>query len=162
MRNLLLSAFALVCLLPMNAQTVNTRIYPAEKDHLYWIDTDKPGAEQWVKGCIRTMIDQGIELLKIDFLGYYERDYGTNRYIKALKWMAEEAGDEMLLSYSVPNCRNDARNEIIYADMIRISTDCDGGGWWFISDKERGQVNESGQGDKYRSAFDGLLSLIHI
>ena len=31
MRNLLLSAFALVCLLPMNAQTVNTRIYPAEK-----------------------------------------------------------------------------------------------------------------------------------
>ena len=28
MRNLLLSAFALVCLLPMNAQTVNTRIYP--------------------------------------------------------------------------------------------------------------------------------------
>ena len=139
------------------------------EDHLYWIDTDKPGAEQWVKGCIRTMIDQGIELLKIDFLGYYERDYGTNRYIKALKWMAEEAGDEMLLSYSVPNCRNDARNEIIYADMIRISTDCDGGGWWFISDKERGQVNESGQGDKYRSAFDGLigwadiiLSLIHI
>ena len=99
------------------------------EDHLYWIDTDKPGAEQWVKGCIRTMIDQGIELLKIDFLGYYERDYGTNRYIKALKWMAEEAGDEMLLSYSVPNCRNDARNEIIYADMIRISTDCDGGGW---------------------------------
>ena len=31
MRNLLLSAFTLVCLLPMNAQTVNTRIYPAEK-----------------------------------------------------------------------------------------------------------------------------------
>ena len=31
MRNLLLSAFALVCLLPMNAQTINTRIYPAEK-----------------------------------------------------------------------------------------------------------------------------------
>lgn len=132
------------------------------EDHLYWIDTDKPGAEQWVKGCIRTMIDQGIELLKIDFLGYYERDYGTNRYIKALKWMAEEAGDEMLLSYSVPNCRNDARNEIIYADMIRISTDCDGGGWWFISDKERGQVNESGQGDKYRSAFDGLIGWADI
>ena len=132
------------------------------EDHLYWIDTDKPGAEQWVKGCIRTMIDQGIELLKIDFLGYYERDYGTNRYIKALKWMAEEAGDEMLLSCSVPNCRNDARNEIIYADMIRISTDCDGGGWWFISDKERGQVNESGQGDKYRSAFDGLIGWADI
>ena len=31
MRNLLLSAFALVCLLPMNAQTINTRIYPTEK-----------------------------------------------------------------------------------------------------------------------------------
>lgn len=76
--------------------------------------------------------------------------------------MAEEAGDEMLLSYSVPNCRNDARNEIIYADMIRISTDCDGGGWWFISDKERGQVNESGQGDKYRSAFDGLIGWADI
>lgn len=46
--------------------------------------------------------------------------------------------------------------------MIRISTDCDGGGWWFISDKERGQVNESGQGDKYRSAFDGLIGWADI
>ena len=56
---------------------------------------------------------------------------------------AEEAGDEMLLSYSVPNCRNDARNEIIYADMIRISTDCDGGGWCLSATKSADRLTKA-------------------
>lgn len=147
-----------------NNKIINTSIDVSEivgnerfDDNFYWVDTDKEGAEQWVKGCIRNMIDLGVTFLKIDFLCWYERDYGTARYIKALKWMAEEAGDDILLSLSMPNCRNNAWNELKYGDMFRTGSDCEHGTWYYVSEKRRGEINDSGQGDKYSCVFDGLV-----
>ena len=53
MRNLLLSAFTLVCLLPMNAQTVNTRIYPAEKLAKVKAKADTPAYDPAIKTLMR-------------------------------------------------------------------------------------------------------------
>lgn len=53
MRNLLLSAFALVCLLPMNAQTINTRIYPAEKLAKVKAKADTPTYAPAIKSLMR-------------------------------------------------------------------------------------------------------------
>ena len=53
MRNLLLSTFTLVCLLPMNAQTVNTRIYPAEKLAKVKAKADTPAYAPAIKTLMR-------------------------------------------------------------------------------------------------------------
>ena len=130
--------------------------------NFYWVDTDLDGAEQWVKGCVRNIIKQGATLLKMDFLCWYERDYGTDRYAKALRWIAEEAGDDILLSLSMPNCRDNARLEVMYGDMFRTGSDCEHGTWYYVSDKQRGQINDSGQGDRYACVFDGLVGYSDI
>lgn len=53
MRNLLLSAFTLVCLLPINAQTINTRIYPAEKLAKVKAKADTPAYAPAIKTLMR-------------------------------------------------------------------------------------------------------------
>lgn len=132
-------------------------------DDFQWIDTNKPGAEQWVKGCIRTMIKQGITYLKVDFLWAYEDLMGSECYARGLQWMAEEAGDELFLSLSMPLCHNNGRNEVKYGDMIRTGSDTNEGGWYFVSEKERGTVHAYGPvNNKYQCVFDGLIGYSHI
>ncbi|MDB5013210.1 MAG: putative isomaltodextranase, partial [Daejeonella sp.] len=63
-----------------------------------WVQVDKPGAEQYVKGYVQYYADMGVKYLRVDFLSWFENGYdrnigtvGINRpkaqYEKALRWM---------------------------------------------------------------------------
>lgn len=127
---------------------------------LHWIDVDKQGAEQWVKGYIRYFINLGFTFLRIDFLENYEENYGPEKYEKALRWIKEEAGDEMFLSLVMPNCYNNAETELKYGDMIRVSDDCYSGSWDFVSGRKRGVINS--KWPRYWNVFDGLIAFSDI
>ena len=124
-------------------------------DFIYWVDTDKDGAEQWVKGFVRHIINQGFKFLRIDFLNWYEDAYGTDRYQRALKWIKEEARDEIWVSLVMPNCYDTAWAEQRYGDMFRISEDVFGGGIDFVSGRRRG-VYQS-RWANWGNIFDGFI-----
>jgi hypothetical protein len=134
--------------------------YHSFNDALHWVDTDKPGAEQWIKGYVRYFINIGVSFLRIDFLENYENNYGTERYAKALKWIMEEAGDELFLSLVMPNCYGHAETELKYGDMIRIDNDCFAGGWDFVSARNRG--NARGNWPQYDNVFDGMVAFSDV
>ena len=109
---------------------------------LYWLDADKPGAEEYVKGYVKFFADQGVSFLRVDFLGWYENGiggdgmqngkpaFGTARYAKALKWMSEACDQYgVTLSLVMPNQYNHAENELKYGDMMRVNEDVSNGGW---------------------------------
>lgn len=123
---------------------------------LYWVDVNKEGAEEWVKGYVRYFKKLGVSYLRIDFLENYERNYGTDAYEKALKWIEEEAGDDLFLSLVMPNCYNHGKTELKYGDMIRVSDDCFDGGWDFASARRRGEHKSSWP--QYGNAFDGMIA----
>ena len=122
---------------------------------LNWVDTDKPGAKAWIQGYVNYFINLGARYLRIDFLENYEKNYGTRRYEKALKWIVEAAGDRIFLSLVMPNCYNKAETELKYGDMIRIDDDCFHGGWDFLSNRRRGQRNSGWP--QFGNAFDGFI-----
>ena len=125
-----------------------------------WVDVDKPGAEEWVKGYVKYFKDLGAIFLRVDFLENYERNYGTERYEKALRWIMEEAGEDMLISLVMPNCYNHAKTELPYGDMIRIDNDCFKGGWDFASARGRGKKRD--YWPQYDNAFDGFIAFSDI
>lgn|SRR5574344_12849 len=129
-------------------------------NELYWVDVDKPGAEQWIKGYVRYFKDLGVKYLRIDFLENYENNYGTARYAKALNWIKEEAGDDIFLSLVMPNCYNHAKTEISYGDMMRVSDDCFNGDWDFVSSRRRGQVKANWP--QYANVFDGMIGFSDV
>ncbi|MFA7089620.1 MAG: hypothetical protein WC128_06330, partial [Bacteroidales bacterium] len=123
---------------------------------LNWVDVDKAGAEEWVKGYVRYFMDLGVSFLRVDFLENYENYYGTERYEKALRWISEEAGDDLFISLVMPNSFNQAATEIPYGDMFRISDDCFAGDWEFVSARRRGQVKKNWP--MYANVFDGFIA----
>lgn len=129
-------------------------------DFIYWVDTDQPGAEQWVKGYVRYFIDLGYEFLRVDFLNMYENAYGSVRYRRALKWIREEAGDEILISLVMPNSYDHASAEREYGDMFRISEDVFGGGFDFVSQRRRGQWQNGWA--NWGNIYDGFLDFSDI
>lgn len=129
-------------------------------DQLFWVDVNKEGAEQWVKGYIRYFKNLGVSYLRIDFLENYERNYGTESYAKALKWISEEAGEDIFLSLVMPNCFNHGVTEIKYGDMIRVSNDCFSGGWDFVSNRNRGRHRS--YWPQYDNVFDGFVAFSDI
>ncbi|MGM9734840.1 MAG: alpha-galactosidase [Candidatus Cryptobacteroides sp.] len=129
-------------------------------DKLLWVDVYKEGAEQWIKGYVRHFKELGVTYLRIDFLENYERNYGTEAYAKALRWISEEAGDDIFLSLVMPNCYNHGQTELLYGDMIRVSNDCFSGGWDFLSDRQRGK--RRGYWPQYDNVFDGFIAFSDI
>ena len=127
---------------------------------LYWVDTGKAGAKEWIQGYVEHFIEIGATYLRIDFLENYERNYGTAKYIQALEWIKEAAGDRIFLSLVMPNCFDHCRTELAYGDMIRIDDDCFDGGWDFVSDRRRGQQRPIWP--QYGNAFDGFLGFADI
>lgn len=127
---------------------------------LYWVDTDKEGAKEWIQGYVEYFIDLGATYLRIDFLENYERNYGTTKYIQALQWIKEAAADRIFLSLVMPNCFEHCRTELKYGDMIRIDDDCFGGGWDFVSDRRRGEQRPIWP--QYGNAFDGFLGFADL
>lgn len=149
--------------LPIKGSDKTTRDIKGYKnfnDYLYWVDVDKEGAEQWIKGYVRHFIDLGFSFLRIDFLNDYEDYYGTERYVKALQWIKEEAGEEIMISLVMPNCLNHAANELQYGDIFRISEDVFKGGWDFISARRRGVKKEKWA--QWGNVFDGFVGFSDV
>lgn len=127
---------------------------------LYWVDTEKEGAKEWIQGYVEYFIALGATYLRIDFLENYERNYGTAKYIQALEWIREAAGNRIFLSLVMPNCFDHCRTELEIGDMIRIDDDCFNGGWDFVSNRRRGEQRPIWP--QYGNAFDGFLGFADI
>lgn len=131
-----------------------------------WVQVDKPGAEEYVKGYIQYYADMGVRYLRVDFLSWFEdgkdRNMGTvgpvrpaAYYEKALRWMREACDKNgIFLSLVMPHLYNDAQVEQKYGHMIRVNDDVGDGKWWRWSDNERG-IKRVGW-SQYANGMDGL------
>ncbi|MCL2879344.1 MAG: hypothetical protein FWF29_03780, partial [Treponema sp.] len=142
----------------------------------HWACVDRPGAEEYIKGCVKYYADMGVSFLRVDFLSWYEtgldRNLGvvgkTDRprsdYETALRWM-REACDEygVFLSLVMPNLKNNAELEKQYGGSYRINGDTLEGQWKRLSEDGRGnrtvdiwsQFENPFDGFTYWSQFDG-------
>lgn len=132
-----------------------------------WVQIDRDGAEEWVKGYVKHFADMGVKYLRVDFLSWFENGYdrgfgqiGVERphwiYETALRWMREECDKHgIFLSLVMPHLYNDAETEVKYGHMVRIGEDTGVGGWWKWSDNNRG-VHQYGW-SQYSNPFDGFI-----
>lgn len=121
----------------------------------YWVDPTKPGAKEYVQDYVRYIKSLGIRFLRLDFLTEFEEHYGSEAYDRALGWIAEAGGDDLMISIVMPNCYENSRAELAHGDMLRTSEDTFKGAWQIFSVKTRGTI-----GPKWpitRNAFDGLV-----
>ncbi len=135
-----------------------------------WVQVDRPGSEEYVKGYIKFYADMGVEYIRVDFLSWYEDGWDKNlgvlgrtdrpieHYQTALRWM-REACDEygVFLSLVMPHLKNHGENELEYAggSMIRINEDTGNGGWQRFSEMDRGTHHD--WWSQYYNAFDGFI-----
>ncbi len=136
-----------------------------------WVQVDRPGAEEYVKGYIQFYADMGVRYLRVDFLSWFESgvDKGTivgpdrphEYYVTALRWMREACdANGMFLSLVMPNLYDEAATEIQFGHMVRINEDAGNGTWTRFSDMDRG-IRYSGW-SQYHNAFDGYIYWSHI
>jgi len=145
---------------------VSSLIDESEESLFTWVQVDRPGAEQYVKGSVQYYADMGIEYFRVDFLSWYETGYdhwmGTvgparprEYYETALRWMREACDENgMFLSLVMPNLFNEGEFEREYGHMIRINADAGQGTWYRFSENHRGvRFNEWSQ---YENTMDGF------
>lgn len=132
-----------------------------------WVQVDRPGAEEYVKGYVKYYADMGIKYLRVDFLSWFESGYDRNlgtvgpertkaQYEKALKWMREACdANGVYLSLVMPNLFNTAELEKQYGHLFRINEDAGEGTWYKFSDKDRGHHYTTWS--QYANAFDGFV-----
>lgn len=135
-----------------------------------WVQVEKEGAEEYVKGYIQYYADMGVKYLRVDFLSWFEDgidrnpDFGIpfdrpkEYYQTALRWMKEACdANGMTLSLVMPHLYNHAENELAYAggSMIRINDDICDAGWYRFSDMSRGNYHNIWP--TYENAFDGFI-----
>lgn len=137
-----------------------------------WVQVDKPGAQEYVKGYIQYYADMGVKYLRVDFLSWFEDGYdknlgtvGPNRphehYVTALRWMKEACdANGMFLSLVMPHLKNEAAEEIKYGHMIRINEDTGTGGWARFNDFDRG-IRHNWWSQWYNT-FDGYTYYSYI
>jgi Alpha galactosidase C-terminal beta sandwich domain len=139
---------------------------PIDECAFRWVDVDRPGAEQYVKGYIKYYADMGIDHLRIDFISWFEN--GFDRYLgqvaprrpredyaTGLRWMREAADlYGMQLSFAMPHLYDEAELERQYAHSVRISEDVGHGEWWKFSAKDRG--TSFYHWPQWANSFDGF------
>jgi hypothetical protein len=116
-----------------------------------WVDVNKPGAEQYVKGYIKFYADMGIRFIKVDFMAWYETGYdhylgrvgpphSHQDYVTSMRWI-REACDQygVYFALTMANLFNEAQVERQYAHSFRVDEDVDYGEWYKFSVKNRGQ-----------------------
>lgn len=140
--------------------------YSEETLWFSWVQVDRPGAEEYVKGYFKFYADMGVQYFRVDFLSWFEN--GWDRYIgnvgperprehyeTVLRWMREAADENgMFLSLVMPHLFEEATAEKEYGHMFRINEDTGEGGWWKWSEKDRG-IKRNGW-SVYANPFDGL------
>lgn len=135
-----------------------------------WVQIEKEGAEEYVKGYIQYYADMGVKYLRVDFLSWFEDGIDRNPdfsvpynrpkeyYQTALRWMKEACdANGMTLSLVMPHLYNHAESELTYAggSMIRINDDICDAGWYRFSDMSRGYYRSIWP--TYENAFDGFI-----
>ncbi len=136
-----------------------------------WVQLDRPGAEEYVKGYIQYYADMGVRYLRVDFLSWFESgvDKGTivgpdrphEYYVTALRWMREACdANGMFLSLVMPNLNDEAATEIQFGHMVRINEDVANGTWTRFSNMDRG-IRYPGW-SQYHNAFDGYTYWSHL
>jgi len=132
-----------------------------------WLQVDRPGAEEYVKGYIQYYADMGVKYLRVDFLSWFESGYDRSvgtvgpvrplaYYQNALQWMREACdANGMFLSLVMPNLNSNAVTEQKYGHMVRINEDCAQGGWTRFSDSARG-IKRLGW-SQFANPFDGYV-----
>lgn len=151
--------------------TVGSLINEKEKTTWFtWVQVDRPGAEEYVKGYIQYYADMGVTYLRVDFLSWFEDgkdklpelsneiNRPKEHYRTALRWMKEACdANNIILSLVMPHLYNNAENEIIAApnSLIRINEDVCDGGWFRLSEINRGQSHSIWS--KYHNMFDGFV-----
>ena len=135
---------------------------------LYWVDVTKNGAKEYVQGYVEYFKAMGVGYLRTDFWAWYEAgatdgqggivEHGSAAYATALEWIAEAAGDTMEVSVVMPNLYDNAANEVLYGDMIRINNDATTGGWQHLSGGRQGWQDSWSQWD---NAFCGFTGWAH-
>lgn len=135
-----------------------------------WVQVDRPGAEEYVKNYVQYYADIGVKYLRVDFLSWFEDgkdklaslSSNINRprshYQTALRWIKEACNkNNMILSLVMPHLYNDAESEILSApnSLIRINEDVCDGGWYRLSEINRGQSYSIWS--KYHNMFDGFI-----
>lgn len=135
----------------------------------YYVDVRKPGAEQYVKGCIQYYADMGVKYLRVDFLSWYQLgNYnrglaasGGSRlpdsdYTTAIRWIKEACdANNMLFSLVMPNLDAEGAMERQHGHMMRVNSDCFDGGWVNFSSRDRGIRHPTWS--QWSNAFDGYI-----
>ncbi len=137
-----------------------------------WVQVDKEGAEEYVKGYVQHYADMGIRFLNADFLSWFEDgfdknmgDVGPNRprehYLQAMRWIKEAADENgMLFKAVMPHLNHEAEIERRYSHMIRINEDVAWGTWERFSEDDRG--NRRNWWSKWANPMDGYTYWSHI
>ncbi|GBG07386.1 putative glucose sorbosone dehydrogenase [Paenibacillus agaridevorans] len=132
----------------------------------YMVNPDAEGSKEYVQGMIKYYINQGVDLLKIDFLRYYENVYGHAAVKKLYDWMFEAAGDDLILYYANTNNVNHAADEVATANLLRASEDwrtdaAQPGVWFHTSNRNKGQTRTNTWPPAY-NLFDGFISFADL
>jgi len=137
-----------------------------------WVQVDRPGAEEYVKGYIQYYADMGIKYLRVDFISWFED--GQDRYLgktgpirpkehyeTALRWMREACdANGMFLSLVMPHLYKEGKIERKYGHMVRINEDTDIGSWKRWSENARG-IRRQGW-SQYANPVDGATYWSYI
>jgi len=137
-----------------------------------WVQVDRNGAEEYVKGYVQHYADMGIRYLNVDFLSWYENGFDKNlgdvgperpreHYITAMRWIKEAADENgMLFKAVMPHLNNEAEIERRFSHMVRINEDVAAGGWARFSEDNRGNRRE--WWSQWGNPMDGYAYWSHI
>lgn len=133
-----------------------------------WVQLDREGAEEWVRGYVDHYAEMGAVFLRVDFLSFYQdgkdrfrpEGVGPERpewmYETALRWMREQCDKHgIFFSVAMNHGYDDAAVERNYAHSIRVSVDTEAGTWTRFSDQERGVHYPMWM--QWMNPFDGLI-----
>lgn len=143
----------------------------SDKWHKWGLATH-PGAKEWIDGFFKHYSDLGVDMIRIDYLSWYEdgtgridgitgRGYGRANYALCLGYIAEAAKKYgIFTSLVMPHMFNDGELETKYGNMVRIVCDTWDGGWDFTSTQHRGL--SYGNWPNCENQFDGFTFWNHI
>lgn len=151
-----------------------SNIYDEDESSLWfnWVQIDRNGAEEYVKGNVQHWADMGIEFLNVDFLSWFEDGFDKNmgdvgperpqeHYEMAMRWIKEAADEnDMLFKAVMPHLNDEAKVEQQYSHMVRINEDVLTGGWERFSEDDRG--NRRPWWSQWANPMDGYTYWSHI
>jgi alpha-glucosidase len=152
------------------ADIVNSGDVLNSDDEIYWVNVNANGAKEYVQGYVDYFKNMGVAFLRTDFWAWYESgfdqnvgtvgvDHGSADYATALSWIAEAAGSGIEVSVVMPNLFNNAANEILYGDSVRIDADMTTGGWaWLSAGRQTWQDDWS----QWNNPFLGFTGWAHL